>query len=251
MSIDGSYKTLLTEIVRKDVINYLDFLSQLYPEEIQIDPEIVNIKYKLEKNKSEDGTVKENSIKEIAVSNLEDLEKIVSECKKCPLHKTRKNVVFGKGSDTGKLVIIGEAPGAEEDKTGEPFVGRAGQLLTKMLSAIDINRDDIYICNVLKCRPPGNRDPLSDEIAMCSNYLDMQLEFLKPKYILALGRIAAMRLLGKQSTMKEFREGEHYYRGIPLRVTYHPSALLRNPNWKYPAWEDLKKLKDLLDGNNG
>ncbi len=241
-----SYRTLLTEIIRKDVISYLDFIDQVYHEKIQIDPDIAEIKYKLKNHRTEKI---ENIITEI--STLEQLEQTVSVCTKCALHKTRKNVVFGKGSDKEKLVIIGEAPGAEEDETGEPFVGKAGQLLTKMLSAIDINRDDIYICNVLKCRPPGNRDPLADEIAMCSNYLDLQLEFLKPKYILALGRIAAMRLLGKQSTMKEFREGEHNYRGIPVHVTYHPSALLRNPNWKYPAWEDLKRLKELLDGKNG
>jgi len=246
MSSCKCYKTLLTEIVRKDVIRYLDYLDQLYHGRIHIDPDIAEIKYKMKNHRTEKI---ENINTEI--STLEQLQLTVSVCTKCALHKTRKNVVFGQGSDREKLVIIGEAPGAEEDQTGEPFVGRAGQLLTKMLSAIDIQRENVYICNVLKCRPPGNRDPLADEIKMCSNYLDMQLDFLKPNYILALGRIAAMRLLGKQSTMKEFREGAHSYKGIPVHVTYHPSALLRNPNWKYPAWEDLKRLKELLDGNNG
>ncbi|MDD4204523.1 MAG: uracil-DNA glycosylase [Candidatus Delongbacteria bacterium] len=250
MSTNKGNKALLTEMVRKDVISYLNFIGQVYPDAIQIDSDIAGIKYKLKKDNPE-GITKKDKADTAKVASIQELEKLVSECKKCELHKTRKNVVFGKGSDKEKLVIIGEAPGAEEDQTGEPFVGRAGQLLTKMLSAIDINRDDIYICNVLKCRPPGNRDPLPDEITMCSNYLDMQLEFLKPRYILALGRIAAMRLLGKQSTMKEFREGDHSYKGVPVLVTYHPSALLRNPNWKYPAWEDLKRLKELLDEKNG
>ena len=171
----------------------------------------------------------------------------MKECKKCDLYLTRKNAVFGKGSNGHKLVIIGEAPGKDEDETGEPFVGRAGQLLSKMLSAININREDVFICNVLKCRPPSNRDPKPDEIAKCSYYLDKQLEFLKPKYILALGRIAALRLLKIESPMKELREKIYSYNGIPVLVTYHPSALLRNSSWKYPAWEDLKKLRELMD----
>jgi len=190
------------------------------------------------------------TVDEIKALSLAELKTIVSGCTKCGLYSTRKNIVFGSGSDKEKLVIIGEAPGADEDESGEPFVGRAGQLLTKMLSAIGIERENVFICNVLKCRPPNNRDPLPDEIAKCSGYLDKQLEFLKPKYILALGRIAAVRLLNKESTMKDLREKIHSYKGIPVIVTYHPSALLRNPNWKYPAWDDLKKLKELLDKAN-
>ncbi len=246
MSLEEGYRTLLTELLRRDIVNCLSLVDDLYPEYLNIDPKGISLKYML-KNKAANIDSTEN----YQVKSLSELQSIVAQCGKCDLHKTRTNTVFGKGSDKNKLVIIGEAPGAEEDETGEPFVGRAGQLLTKMLSAIEINREDVYICNVLKCRPPGNRDPLPDEIKMCSPYLDRQLEFLKPRYILALGRIAAIRLLGRQNTMKEFREGQYEYKGIPVLVTYHPSALLRNPNWKYPAWEDLKKLKELLDGNNG
>ncbi|MCK4980363.1 MAG: uracil-DNA glycosylase [Candidatus Delongbacteria bacterium] len=177
------------------------------------------------------------------INSLEQLKALVENCKLCELHKTRKSTVFGDGSDRSKLVIIGEAPGAEEDKTGLPFVGRSGKLLTKMLEAIDLSRDDVFICNVLKCRPPNNRDPKSEEIKQCSIYLDKQLEILKPKYILALGRISAKRILEKDLTMKDFRKEIHAYKDIPVMVTYHPSALLRNPKWKYDAWEDLKKIK--------
>ncbi|MCK5760143.1 MAG: uracil-DNA glycosylase [Candidatus Delongbacteria bacterium] len=177
------------------------------------------------------------------ISSLEQLKALVENCKLCELHKTRKNTVFGDGSDRSKLVIIGEAPGAEEDKTGLPFVGKSGKLLTKMLEAIGLSRDDVFICNVLKCRPPNNRDPKSEEIKQCSIYLDKQLEILKPKYILALGRISAKRILEKDLTMKDFRKEIHNFKNIPVMVTYHPSALLRNPKWKFDAWEDLKKLK--------
>jgi len=179
-------------------------------------------------------------------ASLADLKNEVSSCVACSLHKTRKQIVFGEGSNRIPLVCIGEAPGEEEDKSGSPFVGKAGQLLTRMLEAININRSDIYICNVLKCRPPMNRDPNSDEVASCSGYLDRQLAILKPMYILALGRIAAKRLLKLDYTMAQFRTQMYEYQGVPVLVTYHPSALLRNPNWKQPAWDDLQKLQKLL-----
>lgn len=245
MDNSEAYRSFLLQTVCYDIKTYLEFYSQVYSENLSVKCNELEFKYKLKKSKTE------NTVHyEIQASNLDELKSIVSECKNCVLHATRKNVVFGTGSDKERLVIIGEAPGADEDETGEPFVGRAGQLLTKMLSAIGIERENVFICNVLKCRPPNNRDPLPDEISNCSGYLDKQLEFLKPKYILALGRIAALRLLGKDSTMKELREEMHIYKGIPVVVTYHPSALLRNPNWKYPAWDDLKKLKELLDKAN-
>lgn len=170
----------------------------------------------------------------------------VENCTACALHKTRSQTVFGEGSNKIRLVCIGEAPGEEEDKTGRPFVGRAGQLLTKMLEAINIQREDIFICNVLKCRPPMNRDPNSDEVISCSSFLDKQLAILQPQYILALGRVAAKRLLNLDYTMAQFRTQMHEYKSIPVVVTYHPSALLRNPNWKQPAWEDLQKIQKLL-----
>ncbi|MBN2857543.1 MAG: uracil-DNA glycosylase [Candidatus Delongbacteria bacterium] len=229
-------------IIRENLKRYLGFRSSVYSRDLPFDTEKLSFRHKL--NLKTEETVIEEEDKILTFDQLKDA---VENCKNCDLHLTRKNAVFGKGSDKKKLVIIGEAPGKDEDESGEPFVGRAGQLLTKMLSAIDIDRDDVFICNVLKCRPPENRDPKPDEIAKCSYYLDRQLEFLKPDYILALGRIAALRLLKIQSPMKELRESVHKYNNIPVLVTYHPSALLRNPNWKYPAWEDLKKLKDLMD----
>jgi len=245
MSNTESNKSFLIETVRNDVSKYLEYYRVVYSRYLSVDLPEFELRYKLRKFKP---VMK--SVGEIKAVSLDELKSIVSECRKCSLHSTRKNTVFGTGSDKDRLVIIGEAPGADEDESGEPFVGRAGQLLTKMLSAIGIERENVFICNVLKCRPPNNRDPLPDEILKCSHYLDKQLELLKPKYILALGRIAALRLLNKDSTMKELREDIHNYKGIPIVVTYHPSALLRNPNWKYPAWDDLKKLKELLDKAN-
>ncbi len=167
-------------------------------------------------------------------------------CTRCDLSNSRTRSVFGSGTGNIKLVCIGEAPGESEDKQGLPFVGKSGELLTKMLGAINIDREDIFITNVIKCRPPLNRDPKDDEIQKCSIYLDEQLQVLKPKYILALGRVAAKRLLGLDYSMKKFREEIQNYKGIPVIVTYHPSALLRNPNWKRPSWEDLLKLQKLL-----
>ena len=242
MNSNKRYKSLLNLIIRENLKQYLEFRNCVYCQTLPFGIENISFKQKLDLKKEESITKNDDNI-----LTFKHLENAVMECKKCDLHLTRKNAVFGKGSDKKKLVIIGEAPGKDEDESGEPFVGRAGQLLTKMLSAIDINREDVFICNVLKCRPPNNRDPKPDEIAKCSYYLDRQLEFLKPNYILALGRIAALRLFKVESPMKELRESVHQYRGIPTLVTYHPSALLRNPNWKYPAWEDLKKLKDLMD----
>ncbi|PID27082.1 MAG: uracil-DNA glycosylase [Candidatus Cloacimonadota bacterium] len=187
--------------------------------------------------------------KELILPNYDGIKSLydeVKDCRACNLHKSRINTVFGSGSGRIKLICIGEAPGEEEDKKGLPFIGKAGKLLTKMLGAIDIKREDIFICNVLKCRPPKNRDPLPEEIKSCSRYLDMQIDILKPKFILALGRVAAMRILGVERRMAEFRTGGYSYKGIPVIVTYHPSALLRNPKWKRPAWEDLQNLQKLL-----
>lgn len=241
MTTETDVKALLIMTAFNQARNYLDLRRNLYPEHT----------LSLFKTKSSGLSIKKSSCTKIISAkefgSLEELEKNAKKCKKCNLHKTRKNVVFGSGTGKLKLLIIGEAPGAEEDEKGEPFVGRAGKLLTKMLSAIGIERDDVYICNVLKCRPPNNRDPLPEEIKNCSCYLDMQIDFLKPRYILALGRIAAVRILNKNETMKELREQIHRYRNIPVYVTYHPSALLRNPKWKYPAWDDLKKLKEAME----
>ncbi len=180
-------------------------------------------------------------------SSLGDLNTMICECQKCPLGATRIKFVFGVGNPKAEIVLIGEAPGADEDAKGEPFVGRAGLLLNKILEAIHFKREDVYICNILKCRPPNNRDPLPEEVQQCEPYLWKQLEIIKPKIILCLGRISAQVLLKTADSLTKLRENVHDYRGIPLLVTYHPAALLRNPNWKRPTWEDVQKLRKMYD----
>jgi len=179
--------------------------------------------------------------------SIEQLNETICTCMKCPLGETRRNFVFGVGNPNADVVLVGEAPGAEEDKKGEPFVGRAGQLLNKILEAVQFKREDVFICNILKCRPPNNRDPLQSEVEQCEPYLHKQLELLQPKVMLALGRIAAQTLLRSKDSLSQLRATTHEYCGIPLVVTYHPAALLRNPNWKAPTWEDVKKFRRLYD----
>lgn len=179
--------------------------------------------------------------------NLADLEGMIHDCQKCPLGATRTRFVFGVGNPQADVVLVGEAPGAEEDKQGEPFVGRAGQLLNKILEAVDFKREDVFICNILKCRPPNNRDPLPSEVEQCEPYLHKQLALLQPKVMLALGRIAAQTLLRTNDSLTKLRASVHSYQGVPLMVTYHPAALLRNPNWKRPTWEDVQKFRALYD----
>jgi DNA polymerase len=166
---------------------------------------------------------------------------------KCGLGKTRIKFVFGVGNPKADVVVVGEAPGADEDEKGEPFVGRAGQLLNKILEAVQFKREEVFICNILKCRPPNNRDPQTEEIDCCEPYLWKQLEIIKPKMILCVGRIAGQSLLKTNSSLTLLRGKVHDYRGIPLMVTYHPAALLRNPNWKRPCWEDMQQFRKLYD----
>ncbi len=168
-------------------------------------------------------------------------------CVRCPLHKTRTNVVFDSGSGRVPLVFAGEAPGADEDAQGEAFVGRAGQLLTKIIAAIGLDRNDVYICNVLKCRPPGNRNPAPIEIQTCSPYLERQLEILKPRVICTLGLFATQLLLDTTAPIGKLRGRVFRYRDIPLVPTYHPAALLRNPNLKRNVWEDVQLVRRILD----
>ncbi|MCB2205721.1 uracil-DNA glycosylase [bacterium] len=176
---------------------------------------------------------------------------MICNCMKCALGETRNQFVFGVGNPQADVVLVGEAPGAEEDKKGEPFVGRAGKLLDKILEAVDFKREDVFICNILKCRPPNNRDPLATEVEQCEPYLHKQLELLQPKVMLALGRIAAQTLLRTNDSLTKLRAGTHTYHGVPLIVTYHPAALLRNPNWKRPTWEDVQKFRALYDELSG
>jgi uracil-DNA glycosylase len=183
-----------------------------------------------------------------AGESLEDLRGAVEKCLRCPLGDSRTHFVFGSGNPHADIMFVGEAPGAEEDLQGLPFVGRAGQLLTRMIESIKLNREDVYITNVLKCRPPGNRDPLPAEIEKCEPILIRQIELIKPRIICALGRIAGQTLLRTAATLGALRGKVHDYHGVKLVVTYHPAALLRNPNWKRPTWEDLKFLRHEYDG---
>jgi DNA polymerase len=184
----------------------------------------------------------------VRISSLDALRDIALGCPRCRLSETRQHVVFGEGSPTARLVVVGEAPGADEDRTGRPFVGRAGGLLDLLLAAIGLPRESVYICNVLKCRPPGNRNPQPDEIAACSPYLLRQVELLAPAAILAVGTFAAQTLLGTAEPIGRLRGSVHEYHGVPLVPTYHPAALLRNPSWIRPVWEDLQRLRGVLDG---
>jgi DNA polymerase len=169
------------------------------------------------------------------------LEREALACTKCVLHKTRTNVVFGVGDRRARWMIIGEAPGADEDRQGEPFVGRAGQLLNEMLLAAGVAREQVYIANILKCRPPENRDPKPEESASCEGYLKRQIALLNPGLLLAVGRIAAQKLLVTDTPIGKLRGAVHRYgpAGIPLVVTYHPAYLLRSPGQKRKSWEDL------------
>jgi uracil-DNA glycosylase len=179
--------------------------------------------------------------------SLEDVASLIAACRKCKLCDGRTNTVPGEGPATARLVVIGEGPGRTEDETGRPFVGCAGELLTKILEAIKLPRDQVYICNIVKCRPPENRLPQYDEIAACLPFLYRQIELVKPKVILAMGGTAAQSLLNTKQSLGALRNQIHRFRGIPVVITYHPAALLRNPNWKRPTWDDVRIAARLLD----
>jgi DNA polymerase len=184
-----------------------------------------------------------------AALGWEGLAEAVRGCKRCGLHATRTQTVFGVGRRDAELMIIGEAPGAEEDRQGEPFVGPAGQLLNAMLRAIKLRREDVYIANILKCRPPHNRDPSPEEASTCTPYLNRQIDLLRPRVILALGRIAGQWLLQSELSIGRLRGQVLRYgdAGIPLVLTYHPAYLLRTPSAKAKAWQDLCLVRDLVE----
>jgi DNA polymerase len=175
----------------------------------------------------------------------------VESCTLCPLYKTATRGVPGSGNPNAKFVCIGEGPGANEDEQGLPFVGAAGQLLTKILGAVNLARDEVFITNVVKHRPPGNRNPEPNEIEACTPYLIRQMDLIQPKVILALGTFAAQTLLNTKTPIGKLRGDVHRYRGIPVVVTYHPAALLRNPAWKRPTWEDVQLARRILDNATG
>ena len=196
------------------------------------------LKAKLEPYKNDDWAL---------ASSLNVMQEAIQNCQRCRLGQTRTKLVFGTGNPHSKVLIIGEAPGADEDAKGEPFIGRAGQLLTKMLEAIQFDRKDIFITNILKSRPPNNRDPKPDEVEACEPYLWKQILLINPKLILCLGRVAGTNLLKINESLGKMRGNIYDYYGIKVMVTYHPAALLRNPDWKHGAWEDLKKFRRMFE----
>ena len=212
--------------VKKDLYKYFSLYKELYGEEIY-----------LEINSDDKRSI-------VMQSELNSYLDSIKDCLKCPLGKSRKNIVLGSGNPNASIVFVGEAPGKEEDLQGLPFVGRSGKLLDKMLKAINLSRNDVYILNVLKCRPPNNRDPLPSEIEECEPYLKKQLELIKPKLIVSLGRISAMTILRTKESLANMRNKIFNYEGIDFLVTYHPAALLRNPNFKKYAWEDFQLIRD-------
>jgi len=178
---------------------------------------------------------------------LEDVREELGDCRRCKLHSTRTNIVFGAGNPRAKLVFVGEGPGRDEDLQGQPFVGLAGQLLTKIIQAIQLTREEVYIANIIKCRPPGNRNPEPDEIKSCEPFLRKQLAAIRPRVICALGTFAARTLLQTEEKISLLRGRFHPYQGVLLMPTYHPAFLLRNPNSKRDVWEDMKKIKKEYD----
>ena len=187
----------------------------------------------------------------LGISNMENLRRVADACSRCGLHSTRTKVVFADGSAEARVLCVGEAPGANEDRTGLPFVGRAGKLLDRLLLSVGFSRSEVFICNVLKCRPPGNRNPLPDEIEACSPFLLRQVELVRPAVIVAFGTFAAQTLLGTRDSLRHLRGRTHLYEGFPLVVTYHPAALLRNSGWTLPTWRDLQLARRIVDDDHG
>jgi DNA polymerase len=185
----------------------------------------------------------------VTTPKLETLDRIrddLGECNRCGLCNQRGHIVFGEGDPKARLVFVGEGPGAEEDRSGRPFVGPAGQLLSKIIEAIKLTRDQVYICNVIKCRPPGNRNPTPEEISSCQPFLERQLAAIAPEVICTMGTFAAQTLLNTQMPISKLRGRFHTYNGIRLMPTYHPAYLLRNPGQKRAVWEDMKRIAALL-----
>lgn len=196
------------------------------------------------------GTYVAREVRQVALAELPALRLLqenASSCVTCRLHETRTTVVFGEGSATAEVMVVGEAPGSEEDRTGRPFVGAAGKLLDVLLMSAGFPREQVYICNVLKCRPPQNRNPLPDEVESCAGYLRGQLELIKPKVLVALGNFAARALLATDVSVSRLRRQVHDYQGIPLIATYHPAFLLRSPQWTRSAWQDFQFVRQVLD----
>ena len=223
---------LLTEI-REDFRGYLEYVKGLGYPGIALSDDTLRILESWDKR----GTAE----------SLDMIRDDLGACQRCKLHKERKNIVFGFGNPKAKLVFVGEGPGYEEDIQGLPFVGKAGQLLTRILRAIDLTREDVYICNIIKCRPPRNRNPEHDEIAACIPFLRRQLKTIAPRFICALGTFAAQTLLETKTPISRLRGRFYAYEGIDLLPTYHPAFLLRNPSKKADVWQDMQKLQEAYE----
>jgi DNA polymerase len=221
-----------------EYLGVISFLKHYVEEQIELGFLEVPVS---EQRKSEKETHQEDS-PAVVYETMDEIRDAIVNCRKCPLHKTRKNVVFGEGNESAKLVFVGEAPGADEDRQGRPFVGRAGQKLTQIIEAMGLSRSDVFIANVLKCRPPDNRNPLPDEIKACEPYLIAQLKLIKPKIICALGTFSAQTLLRTDQRISSLRGRFYTYHSIKLMPTYHPAFILRNPKFKRDVWEDVQKI---------
>ena len=237
--------------VRSEVIKALKDQKEIFGDELFVSDlfqeKIVTEKISIKKTKDEPELFSDVTESWETSQNLEDLDKLICTCTKCNLHKGRNKFVFGVGNPKADVLVIGEGPGAEEDKQGEPFVGRAGKLLNDILKAINFTRDEVYIANVVKCRPPGNRTPLPEEMELCMPYLIKQIELIKPKLILCLGLVAAGALLKKKDSLGKMRGKIFEFNKTKVMVTYHPAALLRNPNFKRDCWEDVKAFRKLYE----
>jgi DNA polymerase len=240
---------IMTDLI-EDIINFFEAQKRLYgkirPLESMVDYRIPGLPT------AQDGAATGNEVMPVVRDQTRPLltfHREIKDCQRCALGMTRTHFVFGVGNPNADLMFVGEAPGRDEDLQGIPFVGRAGQLLTLMIQAIGLKREDVYIANVLKCRPPNNRDPLPAEIEKCEPYLLKQIELIAPKLIVALGRFACASLLKTTEALGSLREKIHSYNEVPLVVTYHPAALLRNPSLKKQTWDDLKRIYVYLNEN--
>ena len=242
-------KTLIYDLLKKADANISGFTSDCFKGEVEFVDEIVGSSPTM--TQTVEPTVVPEPVEGPATTSaltLTDLYAKITRCTKCQLARTRNNVVPGEGVENPDVLVIGEGPGYDEDMSGRPFVGKAGVLLDKMLAAIELDRNkNCYIANIVKCRPPNNRDPEPEEQSTCFAFLQAQLHILKPKMILCMGRIAGHKMLDTQESLNKLRGQIFDYNGIPLMVTYHPSALLRDQSLKAPAWQDLKTFKKKLD----
>ena len=230
------------EEIVEDVKSYLEYLKEMGVAELPVEPEQQK---PVSKGRPAGRPAAQPRIQSKGGS-LEEIRADLGECKRCKLHRTRKTIVFGEGSSKAKLMFIGEGPGFDEDVQGRPFVGRAGQLLTKIIESIKLKREEVYIANIVKCRPPENRNPQPDEIEACHGFVLAQVEAIKPKVICALGTFAAQTLLKTDAKISSLRGRFHDVNGIKVMPTYHPAFLLRNPERKKDVWEDMKKIAEEL-----